>query len=526
MLMTMEPDLQWNLETLGAYDMLKELKTLFAQQAEQELLQTVREFHACKQEEKHSKKKPQLAARGNNKGKGKSKLAYAPKPKIPPPPKKEDPAKDSVYDTGCGTHICNTTQGFRRSWKLKPGALSLYIGNGECAAIEAIRSYDLCFPIGLVMVLHNCHYAPSIIRGVISVSRLYDDGFINRFENDNSISVSKDNLIYFNADRGYPKETMGYSFYYPPKNKVFVAQNAEFFKNSLITQKASGSLEDLEIIQEEDTHPSENTSSHHDEDDQEINEPQSDIIPIHRRNQEQPEGFVNPKLSNQVCKLKRSIYGLKQASKQWNKRFDDEIKKFGFTQNRDEPSVSACNMYHMPSAMGSIIVMACEMALGMSSFTHNITSRFQQNIELRVSCYTDVGYLTDADDLKSQTRYVFVLNGGVVDWKSTKQSIFATSSAESESIAASNTSKEAVWVRKLIDGLGVVPTIEEPIKMYCDNTGAITIANESGITKGARHYHAKVHYLREVIEYGDVKIENVHTDDNLADPFTKALAFP
>ncbi|GKB52111.1 retrotransposon protein, putative, ty1-copia subclass [Tanacetum coccineum] len=79
---------------------------------------------------------------------------------------------------------------------------------------------------------------------------------------------------------GYPKETMGYSSYYPPKNKVFIARNAEFFKNSLITQEASESLEDLEIIQKEDTHPSENTSLHHDEGDQEIDEPQSDIIPI------------------------------------------------------------------------------------------------------------------------------------------------------------------------------------------------------------------------------------------------------
>nr|GFC23622.1 retrovirus-related Pol polyprotein from transposon TNT 1-94 [Tanacetum cinerariifolium] len=121
----------------------------------------------------------------------------------------------------------------------------------------------------------------------------------------------------------------------------------------------------------------------------------------------------------------------------------------------------------------------------------------------------------------SQTGYVFVLNGGVVDWKSAKQSIFATSSAEAEYIAAFDASKEAVWVRKFISGLGVVPTIEKPISMYCDNTGAIAIANESGNTKGARHFHAKVHYLREVIEFGDIKLEKVHTYDNLADPFTK-----
>nr|GFA74065.1 retrovirus-related Pol polyprotein from transposon TNT 1-94 [Tanacetum cinerariifolium] len=72
---------------------------------------------------------------------------------------------------------------------------------------------------------------------------------------------------------GYPKEMMGYSFYYPPENKVLVAWNAEFLKNSLITQEASGSLEDLEIIQEEDTHPSIDTSLNHEEDDQEIDEP-------------------------------------------------------------------------------------------------------------------------------------------------------------------------------------------------------------------------------------------------------------
>ncbi|GJV32843.1 putative reverse transcriptase domain-containing protein [Tanacetum coccineum] len=108
------------------------------------------------------------------------------------------PNKSWVYDTGCGTHICNTTQGLRGSRKLKPGALSLYIGNGQRAVVKAIGSYHLCLPNGLVIVLNNCHYAPSITRGIILVSRLYDDGFVNRFV-DNAISVSRNNMVYFSA---------------------------------------------------------------------------------------------------------------------------------------------------------------------------------------------------------------------------------------------------------------------------------------------------------------------------------------
>nr|GFA63305.1 retrovirus-related Pol polyprotein from transposon TNT 1-94 [Tanacetum cinerariifolium] len=81
---------------------------------------------------------------------------------------------------------------------------------------------------------------------------------------------------------GYPKETIGYSFYYPPENKVLVARNAEFLENSRIDQEASGSPEDLEIIQEEDMHPSLDTSLNHEEEDLEIDEPQSDIVPIRR----------------------------------------------------------------------------------------------------------------------------------------------------------------------------------------------------------------------------------------------------
>ncbi|GJT82392.1 retrotransposon protein, putative, ty1-copia subclass [Tanacetum coccineum] len=108
------------------------------------------------------------------------------------------PNKSWVYDTRCGTYICNTTQGLRASRKLKSGALSLYVGNGQRAAVQAIGEFYLCLPSSLVIVLNNCHYVPSITRGIISVSRLYNDGFSNRFV-DNEILVSRNNLVYFSA---------------------------------------------------------------------------------------------------------------------------------------------------------------------------------------------------------------------------------------------------------------------------------------------------------------------------------------
>ena len=53
----------------------------------------------------------------------------------------------------------------------------------------------------------------------------------------------------------------------------------------------------------------------------------------------QPEGFIAKNQEHTVCKLKRSIYGLKQASRSWNIRFDQAIKSFDFEQNLDEPCV-------------------------------------------------------------------------------------------------------------------------------------------------------------------------------------------
>ncbi|GKE73901.1 zinc finger, CCHC-type containing protein [Tanacetum coccineum] len=136
----------------------------------------------------HKDKKKPRGTRG--KDKGKNKLAYDLKPKIPPSPKRDNPVRDSVC------HHCK--EGLRESRKLKHGALSLYIGNGMRATVKAIGSFDLILISGLIIVLDNYHFAPSVTRGVVSIAYLVNNGYIHTFTN-YGIYISKDNVFYFNA---------------------------------------------------------------------------------------------------------------------------------------------------------------------------------------------------------------------------------------------------------------------------------------------------------------------------------------
>ncbi|KAK1605887.1 hypothetical protein QYE76_029560 [Lolium multiflorum] len=110
-----------------------------------------------------------------------------------------------------------------------------------------------------------------------------------------------------------------------------------------------------------------------------------------------------------------------------------------------------------------------------------------------------------------------------VSWSSSKQCTVAKSSTESEYIAASEASSEAVWMKRFIVELGVVPSALDPLVIYCDNTGAIANAKEPRSHKKLKHIKLRFHSIREYIEDGEVEICKVHTDLNVADPLTKAL---
>ncbi|KAK1651410.1 hypothetical protein QYE76_069215 [Lolium multiflorum] len=123
--------------------------------------------------------------------------------------------------------------------------------------------------------------------------------------------------------------------------------------------------------------------------------------------------------------------------------------------------------------------------------------------ELVVNGYTDASRNTDPDDSKSQSGYVFILNGAAVSWASSKQCTVAKSSTESEYIAASEASSEAVWMKRFIVELGVVPSALDPLIIYCDNMGAIANAQEPRSHKRLKHIKLRYHSIREYIEDGE-----------------------
>ncbi|XP_073119684.1 secreted RxLR effector protein 161-like [Henckelia pumila] len=134
--------------------------------------------------------------------------------------------------------------------------------------------------------------------------------------------------------------------------------------------------------------------------------------------------------------------------------------------------------------------------------------------ELKLEGYSDSSFQSDVNDSKSTSGFIFMLNGGAVSWKSSKQDTVADSTTEAEYIAASDVAKEAVWMRNFIQELDVVPCAVDPVPIYCDNTGAVAQAKEPRSHHRSKHILRKFHIIREIVGRGDIIVERVASTDN------------
>ena len=104
---------------------------------------------------------------------------------------------------------------------------------------------------------------------------------------------------------------------------------------------------------------------------------------------------------------------------------------------------------------------------------------------------------------------MFTVNDGVVVWHSIKQGCIADSTMEAEYVAACEAVKEAIWLRKFLHDLQVVPNINLPITLYCDNKGAVANSKEPHSHRRGKHIRRKYHLIQEIVQRGDVIITKI-----------------
>ncbi|KAL0392841.1 UNVERIFIED_CONTAM: hypothetical protein Sradi_2506900 [Sesamum radiatum] len=136
----------------------------------------------------------------------------------------------------------------------------------------------------------------------------------------------------------------------------------------------------------------------------------------------------------------------------------------------------------------------------------------------------DASFQLNVYDAKSQSGFVFKRNGGVVDWKSSKQDPTTNSTMEAEYIAASEATKETVWIKNYIQELAVVSSIAEPVFILCGNNRAIAQAKEPRSHHRSKHILRRYHLLKEMVGGGDVQRDRVSSTENITDPLTKPMS--
>ncbi|CAK9811678.1 Copia protein [Anthophora quadrimaculata] len=138
--------------------------------------------------------------------------------------------------------------------------------------------------------------------------------------------------------------------------------------------------------------------------------------------------------------------------------------------------------------------------------------------------YADADWGNCAEDRRSYSGYSFILGGAVVSWESRKQRTVALSSTEAEYMSLAEATKEAIYLRKYLLELGFGFSLE--IKLYCDNQGALKLAENPIFHNRTKHVDIKHHFVRDALRNKLLKLEYISTSEMVADVLTKSLPGP
>ncbi|CAL8162703.1 unnamed protein product [Prunus armeniaca] len=224
---------------------------------------------------------------------------------------------------------------------------------------------------------------------------------------------------------------------------------------------------------------------------------------------QQPLGFVERGMESMVCILNKSIYGLKQASRQWYLKFDKVITTFGFAENKFDECIylKVCTIPYLAfvvSVLGRFQAnprephwVAAKKVLRYFQGTKSHMLIYSKVEKLEIVAYTDSDLAGCTDDIKYTACYAFVLAGCAVSWK--------------------------IWIKNFITKVRIVDSIVGPLKIYCDNEAVVFFSRNNKRTPASELMEIKYLLVKDKVKEHVIDVIHIGIESMVADPLTKPL---
>lgn len=140
---------------------------------------------------------------------------------------------------------------------------------------------------------------------------------------------------------------------------------------------------------------------------------------------------------------------------------------------------------------------------------------------LSIKAYSDSDWAGDVTDRKSVSGSVIYYGDNAISWFSRKQHCVALSSCEAEYIAAAETASELLFVKGIVQDLCGESNTDTYLCL--DNQSALKMTLSYENSKRAKHIDIKIHFIKDIVQKGLIKVKYVKSENNVADIFTKSV---